>query len=92
MHVCAYVCVHACVCVLLGLFLVMECGFIQCDTSGGPEALFVQFHNQWTFALGTLVPLESGVRWTTLFHLHQRNKVFSWKSNVERGQGAESGD
>lgn len=40
----------------------MECGFIQCDTSGGLEGLFVQFHNQWTFALGTLVPLESGER------------------------------
>lgn len=57
---CVCICMCSCVCVFLGLFLVMECGFIQCDTSGGLEGLFVQFHNQWTFALGTLVPLESG--------------------------------
>ena len=56
-----------------------------------PEGLLVQSHDQWTFVLGTLLQLESGMRWTTIFHLHQV-KVFSWESNVERRQGAENRD
>lgn len=83
-RVCMYVQMCMYMCVVRG-FSGQKCGLIYCDTGLGPEGLNFQLCSQWTLELGTLVPMNSGVRQTYFSIFVKEIKDFSWESNVVLG-------